>query len=112
MAKGIVAAGVLIFKAGFIAGLFFGIGLAFGVPLDKIGVTNFILETFCELNLLDNDMIQYNCDELVIWVGILSVVLLVVSIIVTIMIMGHWLIGLIIYGAGWGIGYYVSTLVL
>jgi len=84
----------------------------FGVPLDKINAANFIVEKLCETDLLDNNLIQYNCDVLLTWVSILSVVLLVVSVIVTISVMGHWIFGLIIYGVSWGIGYYASTQIL
>lgn len=112
MAKGAIAAGILIFKAGAITGFLFGIGLAFDVPLDQIGAVNLVVETLCESNILDNNMMQYNCDELLLWIGIASVVLAIVSILVTVSVMGHWKFGLIIYGVSWGIGYYVSTLVI
>jgi len=114
LAIGIVVAAIAIFKAGLIAGALFAIASTFDVPVDKFSVTSFVLEQFCELKLLDNEEIQYNCSILVNWLIVISIIAFIVSIVVPIMIFGHWIVGLIIYAVGWILGYlliinFVST---
>ncbi len=105
MTIGIVAAGVAIFKAGLIAGILFAIASTFDVPVDKFSAASYVLEQFCELELLDNEEIQYNCGVLINWLIVISIIAFIVSIFAPIAIFGHWSIGLIIYAVGWILGY-------
>jgi len=113
MTIGIVAVGIAIFKAGLIAGILFGIASTFNAPVDKIGVSTFILDQFCELDLLDNEITQYNCDVMRNWLIVISIIALIVSVFAPIVIFGHWAVGLTIYVVGWVLGYftilYVTT---
>ncbi|MCV0399035.1 MAG: hypothetical protein K5785_03445 [Nitrosarchaeum sp.] len=105
MAKGVIATGILVFKAGFIAGILFGISTTFEVPTNQYAIANFVLDEFCELELLDNEQTQYNCDVMRNWLIAISIIAFLVSIFAPIRIFGHWIVGLLIYGISWIVGY-------
>lgn len=104
MSNTIIAVISSILIAGFIAGMFLGIGIKTGIEPDELGVFTFVLDKICQTAKDIDNKISYNCGTFLTMAIIISVFAALYSAFVEIMRTGDWRIGLIIYGIGWVIG--------
>ncbi len=90
-----------ILVVGFIAGMFFAIGIETGISPDERGVSIFIMKTFCkEIQSLGQDL-SYSCNTFLVIMIILSIFLGIIAVLEEANRMDNWKVGLAIYVIGW-----------
>ena len=85
----------------FITGAIFGLGLEIGVGIDEAGITNFAIKGVCKATEDLEGSIKYNCTLILFFIGLISVVSAIASVIVEMGRHQSWIVGLISYVIGW-----------
>jgi hypothetical protein len=90
---------------GFVAGLFFGIGIKTGISPDEAGISVFILKEFCKAT--EGMAGSFNCGGFVFLMIILSIIVTIISIVTAITKVDDWRIGAVIYGISFLVGMFL-----
>ena len=92
-----------IFVEGIVAGLISGIGFKTGISPDEGSILILIMKEFCKAT--EGMSTQFDCWGFVIILTILAIVITLFSIFAEITKVDNWKIGLLIYGAGFSVGF-------
>ena len=87
----------------FVEGIIAGIGFKTGISPDEGSILILIMKEFCKAT--EGMSSQFNCWGFVILLTILAIVITLVTIFAEITKVDDWKIGLLIYGAGFSVGF-------